>query len=125
LFEDSPTSYLPKYGGFCSWGIAEESWWTKGTLGPDGNPNVWKIVDGDLYFFMFNDPKSKFLGFTTADDLDETGDTQKYISDADTRWEEWFGTDAAFNTKCFYWDADSDIAAKAAQTSQPGAPPQP
>ena len=25
LFEASPTSYMPKYGGFCTYGIAEET----------------------------------------------------------------------------------------------------
>ena len=39
----SPDKYLPAYGGFCAYGTA---------LGKklDGDPRVWKIVDGTLYF---------------------------------------------------------------------------
>lgn len=44
LFEADPTAYLPQYGGFCSWGIAEEEWWTADTLGPNANPDVWEVL---------------------------------------------------------------------------------
>jgi YHS domain-containing protein len=42
-FKASPDKYLPAYGGFCAYGTA---------LGKklDGDPRVWKIVDGTLYF---------------------------------------------------------------------------
>ena len=42
-FKASPDKYLPAYGGFCAYGTA---------LGKklDGDPRVWKIVDGKLYF---------------------------------------------------------------------------
>ena len=41
-FKASPDKYLPAYGGFCAYGTA---------LGKklDGDPRVWKIVDGKLY----------------------------------------------------------------------------
>jgi hypothetical protein len=44
------------------------------------------------------DPQSRFLGETTADDLDASGDTAAYKAAGDARWTEWFGTDYAFNT---------------------------
>mmetsp|Transcript_76400 Transcript_76400/g.153396 ORF Transcript_76400/g.153396 Transcript_76400/m.153396 type:complete len:253 (+) Transcript_76400:35-793(+) len=108
LFEADPTAYLPQYGGFCSWGIAEESVWTLDTLGPSANPDVWEVIDGKLYFFMFDNPRDKFMGAVTDDDLDSTGDTSKYITDATARWADWFDGAAAYNTDCFWFDASSD-----------------
>ena len=43
-----------QFGGFCAWGIAAETWWTKETLGPPGNPDHWELIDGALYFFTAN-----------------------------------------------------------------------
>ena len=114
LFEADPSAYAPQYGGFCAWGIAAETQWTKATLGPDADPNVWEVIDGKLYVFMFDKPRDKFLGTLTDDDLDSSGDTATYIADGDARWEAWFGDDIAFNTDCFWWDATSDSAEKAA-----------
>ena len=42
LFEADPVKYLPQYGGFCAFGAAQG-------LKVDGDPSVWKIVDGKLY----------------------------------------------------------------------------
>jgi hypothetical protein len=42
LFEKDPAKYLPQYGGFCAFGTAQG-------FKVDGDPNVWKIVDGKLY----------------------------------------------------------------------------
>ena len=95
-------------------GIAEESWWTVSTMGPSVDPNVWSVIDGKLYLFMFSTPRSKFLGEESEDDLDASADTATYISDAATRWEDFFGGEAAYNTDCFWWDATSDSAEKAA-----------
>ena len=115
MFMDGPPEkFLPQYGGFCAWGIAAETQWTKATLGPDADPNVWEVIDGKLYVFMFDKPRDKFLGTLTDDDLDSSGDTATYIADGDARWEAWFGDDIAFNTDCFWWDATSDSAEKAA-----------
>jgi YHS domain-containing protein len=105
LFDASPTDYLPKYGGFCAWGISEETWWTSTTLGPAANPNEWVIIDSSLYFFMKDEPKEKFLGEWTDinDDVAaKSGDTSKYISDGDKRWSDWFGSTVELNTNCFY-----------------------
>lgn len=42
-FQANPAEYEPAYGGFCAYGVA---------LGKkfDGDPNLWKIADGRLYF---------------------------------------------------------------------------
>ncbi|CAM9677037.1 unnamed protein product [Sphacelaria rigidula] len=43
---------MPAWGGFCSWGISNEDWWTKDSLGPDADPHSWLITDdGVLHFF--------------------------------------------------------------------------
>jgi YHS domain-containing protein len=47
-FESDPEKYLPQYGGFCSFGTAEGGKF-------DGNPQLWKIVDGKLYLVVNED----------------------------------------------------------------------
>jgi YHS domain-containing protein len=42
LFAADPERYAPQYGGYCSWGISQEKVF-------DGDPTVWKVVDGKLY----------------------------------------------------------------------------
>lgn len=42
LFARDPEKYAPQYGGYCAWGISQEKFF-------DGDPEVWKIVDGKLY----------------------------------------------------------------------------
>lgn len=50
--QEQPTRYIPAWGGFCSWGISEEDWWTAENLGPQADPNMWLITDdGILHFF--------------------------------------------------------------------------
>lgn len=41
-FEDDPGKYLPQYGGFCAYGASVGAKF-------DGDPLVWKVVDGKLY----------------------------------------------------------------------------
>ena len=41
-FEANPDRYLPEYGGFCAYGVSVGAKF-------DGDPLVWKIVDGKLY----------------------------------------------------------------------------
>lgn len=102
LFAADPAAYLPQWGGFCAWGIAEEDWWTVDTLGPDANPNVWEIVNGKLYFFMYNTPKENFLSTE-----DGKGLTQ-HIADGDKKWRAWFEGASAYNTDCYWWNAYTD-----------------
>ena len=41
-FLAEPAKYAPQYGGYCAFGLAKGFKF-------DGDPNVWKIVDGKLY----------------------------------------------------------------------------
>jgi YHS domain-containing protein len=41
-FNANPAAFAPQYGGFCAMGVALEK-------KLDGDPMVWKIVDGKLY----------------------------------------------------------------------------
>ena len=107
-FETRPYAYVPQFGGFCSWGVAEEKYWSKTTLGPKGGPNTWAIIDGKLYIFMFDRPRDKFLGALRDDDLDASGNTTAYVRDAAARWAAWFGDAPVFNTACFWWDTSTD-----------------
>jgi YHS domain-containing protein len=98
LFDASPTSYIPQWGGFCSWGIGYESCppypWAADCLGPSGNWGHWTIQSGKLYFFLFEAAKEKFM---------EDPDT--YIASGDVRWSSWF-SDAYghMSTHCFATD---------------------
>ncbi len=42
MFIADPEKYLPQYGGFCAYGLANG-------VKVDGDPDLWKIVDGKLY----------------------------------------------------------------------------
>jgi YHS domain-containing protein len=46
-FQANPARYLPQYGGYCAWAIAQG-------YTASGNPNNWRIVDGRLYL-NYND----------------------------------------------------------------------
>ncbi len=47
-FEQSPERYLPQYGGFCAYGVSVGAKF-------DGDPLVWRVVDGKLYLNLNND----------------------------------------------------------------------
>lgn len=42
LFEANPAKYLPAYGGYCAFGVSVGKKFV-------GDPEVWRIVDGQLY----------------------------------------------------------------------------
>lgn len=94
MFDDSPSSFVPQYGGFCAWGIGGEYCppypWSKDCLGPSGNWGHWTIQNEKLYFFFFAEAKSKFMD-----------DTSLYISQGDSRWDSWFETETYFSTDCY------------------------
>jgi YHS domain-containing protein len=102
LFDASPSSYVPQFGGFCGWGVSGETCpeypWAADCLGPSGNWNHWTIQEDKLYFFLFSDAKAKFMADTTT-----------YIASGTSRWESWFGdsSDSYFSTTC-YVSTDSD-----------------
>ena len=70
LFMSNPEKFAPAYDGHCAFGVA------KGGKVP-GNPNLWRIVDGKLYFNI-NPP---VVGFWEADIFG-------FIKTADTNWSE-------------------------------------
>jgi YHS domain-containing protein len=46
-FRANPSRYLPQYGGYCAWAVAQG-------YTAAGNPQNWRIVDGKLYL-NYND----------------------------------------------------------------------
>jgi len=52
-FQADPVKYVPQYGGFCAYGA---------TFGKkfDGNPHLWKIVDGRLFFNLNEEIQAKW-----------------------------------------------------------------
>lgn len=41
-FRAVPEKYVPQYGGYCAYGIAQG-------VAPESDPTLWRIVDGKLY----------------------------------------------------------------------------
>jgi hypothetical protein len=54
LFVADPAKYAPAFGGFCAMGTALEKKF-------DGDPNVWRIVDGTLYLNVGEPAQKRFL----------------------------------------------------------------
>ena len=67
-FEKSPDSYLPQYGGFCSFGVSVGKKF-------DGDPRLFQIVDGELFFQLNPEIRSQW-------DKDVPGNIRK----ADRNW---------------------------------------
>ena len=47
-FEANPEKYVPAYGGYCAYGVAVGAKF-------DGDPHLWRIVDGKLYLNLNED----------------------------------------------------------------------
>lgn len=76
-----------------------QDWWTKDTIGPSADPDAWEIIDGKLFVFMYDTPRSRFMA----------GDVETEIETGTARWEAWFGEGAlVFNTNCFWHCLASD-----------------
>ncbi|MEP1933142.1 MAG: YHS domain-containing (seleno)protein [Roseibium sp.] len=75
LFKQDPAKYLPAYGGFCAFGTAMG-------VKVDGDPDLWKIVDGKLY-----------LNLSTSIQERWNKDVSGFISTANTKWTEIEDTD--------------------------------
>ncbi len=67
-FERNPEKYAPQYGGFCAYGVYVGAKF-------DGNPLLWKIVDGKLYFNLNEEIQSKWVQ-----------DIPTHIAKADRNW---------------------------------------
>ncbi|WP_462252796.1 YHS domain-containing (seleno)protein [Ekhidna sp.] len=77
LFQESPEKYLPEYGGWCAYAIAESS--TK--MEPD--PTMWQIEDGKLQLF-YDDWMTNLTG-SLKDEWNEN--PKEYKVKADGNWE--------------------------------------
>ncbi|WP_375571993.1 YHS domain-containing (seleno)protein [Ahrensia marina] len=67
-FEADPESFLPEYGGYCAFGAAMGFKF-------DGDPEQWRIVDGELYLNISADIQERWLQ-----------DVPGYIEQADSNW---------------------------------------
>lgn len=68
-FEANPSKYLPAYGGYCAFGVAVGKKFI-------GDPTVWEIVDGTLFFNLDNKVKGIWI-------MDVPGNIEK----ANTNWQ--------------------------------------
>ena len=76
LFQENPDKYLPEYGGWCAYAVAETS--TK--MEPD--PTQWQIQEGELILFT-----SSWMTKLTGSLKDEWNeDPEAFESRADTNW---------------------------------------
>ena len=69
-FEANPEAYLPQYGGYCAFGAAMGFKF-------DGDPNHWRIVDGELFLNISKDIQERWVT-----------DIPGYITKADENWTE-------------------------------------
>lgn len=53
-FEADPAKYAPQYGGYCAYGVSVGAKF-------DGDPRLWKVVDGKLYFNLNEDIQNLWL----------------------------------------------------------------
>lgn len=67
-FTEEPEAYAPAFGGFCQFGVALAK-------KLDGDPEVWRVADGQLFVYAYPDAKAGFL-------QDIPGNTAK----ADATW---------------------------------------
>ena len=68
LFIADPAKYAPQYGGYCAYGVAQD------TLAPI-EPDAWSIVDGKLYLNYDKDIQKKW-----------TADIPGYLQKAEKNW---------------------------------------
>lgn len=73
-FKEDPTKYVPQYGGYCAYAIAEKS--KKMYI----DPEVYEIRDGKLYLFY-----SSWIGSKLSDW--QEGDVRKRQDKGDKNWE--------------------------------------
>lgn len=69
LFKENPKAYLPAYGGYCAYGVAEDGDRNRVDI------NAWDIIAGRLYLFANQTKKTEF-GYRSRD----------LIQSADVNW---------------------------------------
>ncbi len=62
-FRENPETYAPQNGGYCTFGVVVGKKF-------DGDPQVWHVKDENLYVFLNDEVKGKFL-------QDESGNLEK------------------------------------------------
>lgn len=67
-FRANPARYLPQYGGYCAWAVAQG-------YTAAGNPQNWRIVDGKLYLNYNDEIQSRW-----------ERDIPGFIRSADANW---------------------------------------
>ncbi|CAM9350487.1 unnamed protein product, partial [Heterosigma akashiwo] len=87
-FESDPEKYVPAWGGFCAYGVAEETWWTAETMSAGVVPDAWRIIDGRLFFFHDIGVAAWFAALLPD-----------AIREGDATWNDW-GLEG-YNTNCF------------------------
>ena len=75
LFKANPKKFLPQYGGYCAYGVADPG------KRYSVNPETYEIRDGKLYFF-YNKGKSNVLEWWL------NGDPEELKKKADANWAE-------------------------------------
>lgn len=69
MFKADPAKYLPQFGGYCAFGAAMRKKF-------DGDPTVWKVVDGKLYLNLAGPVQMKW-----------DADQANLISQAAMKWD--------------------------------------
>jgi len=96
-FNEDPLSYLPAFGGFCVYQVANSKDFTvtnaQYNLGPSVDLVQWdRLDDGRIVFFE-----------NVGNRISYTSDKMATIQAANQRWLRWFGTkdSVVLNTNCF------------------------
>jgi len=55
IFRKEPEKYAPRFGGQCANGLSEGH-------GVSGNPEIWRIHDGELYLFFSRSGRNRWDG---------------------------------------------------------------
>jgi len=76
-FQEDPEKYLPAYGGWCAYAVAEAS----NRMAP--NPELWQIQDGELQLF-YEDWQTSLFG-SLKDEWNE--DPKNFKVRADANWQ--------------------------------------
>ena len=112
-FVKNPEAYIPRFGGFCSWGFANEwgdsesvppgciecltGWpWTQYIMGPPADTDYgWSVYQDHLYFNI--NPTYRTLWEKNPD---------RFISRASKRWRDYFGSldSGPLNVKSYPWN---------------------
>ncbi len=67
-FIASPEAYVPQYGGYCAWAMADGKFFK-------GDPKQWTVLDGKLYLNYSDKIQAKWRA-----------DPEGFIASADAKW---------------------------------------